>query len=116
MRVSSRGEVAEVKGTLTVAAYSQFSSELHPPRILTGQTARVTVENQGNIQEIFAVDWRDRGDELAFKPPSTQLRVSQGQAAVAEFRATPRQPRWIGGVQTHPFTTQVSSSCCQFLE
>jgi serine/threonine protein kinase len=112
IRVASQDapdQVTEVKGTLTVAAYSQFSSDLRPQKIRAGKTAQVTVQNQGNTRQTFTLTWQDRADELAFKPPQAQLTVPEGQVAAAEFRAVPRQRRWIGGPKTHPFSTHVSS-------
>ncbi len=103
-------EMAEVKRTLNVGAYSEFKSEMHPQRVLVGSAARVTVENEGNTRQAFSIGWTDRADELAFEPPQAQLAVPEGQAATAEFRATPRQRRWIGGEKTHPFTAQVASA------
>ena len=110
VRVTSQDDpdqFAEVRATLTVAAYSQFSSELHPQKIRAGDPARIRVRNQGNTQEAFTLRWQDRAGELAFEPPQI-LTVPPGQAAVVEFRAAPRQRRWIGGEKTHPFTAQVS--------
>jgi len=116
IRVASQDapdQVAEVKVTLTVAAYSQFSSDLRPQRIRAGQPAQVTVQNQGNTQEAFTLTWQDRADELAFEPPQAQVTVAQGQAAVTGFRAVPRRRRWIGGEKTHAVSIQVSSPAGQ---
>ena len=113
IRVASQDapdQVAEVKGTLTVAAYSQFSSDLKLQRIRAGKPAQVTVQNQGNTRQTFTLAWQDRADELAFQPPQARLTVPEGQVAAAEFRAVPRQRRWIGGTKTYPFSAQVSSA------
>ena len=111
IRVSSQdnpSEIAEVKSTLTVAAYSQFTSELHPQRLKAGKNARITVNNQGNIRETFTFNFQDRAAELAFKPRQARLQVPGGQQAVAEFHATPRKRRWFGRQQSHPFTVKVA--------
>ena len=100
---------AEAKATLTMAAYSQFRSDLRPQRIGAGKTAQVTIENQGNTRQAFTLEWQDQADELAFEPAQTRLTVAEGQVAAAEFRAAPRQSRWIGGTKTHPFSTKVRS-------
>jgi hypothetical protein len=112
IRVSSQddpNQTAEVKATLTVSAFSDFSSNLHPQRVRAGKNARITVDNQGNTQSAFELDFKDRAAELNFKPPRVQLQVPEGQSAVAEFQAVPRNRRIIGGEQTHPFTAQVIS-------
>jgi uncharacterized membrane protein len=53
---------ASVSGTLTVAAYSRFSCEIEPPISEDGQTARILVSNQGNIQETYTLTWQSEGD------------------------------------------------------
>ena len=113
IRVSSQeaeDQVAEVKSTLTLVGFSQFTSELYPQKVRSGQTGRVTVKNLGNMAETFTLTWKDRGDELNFQPPQAQLRVPEDQDAQAEFRAIPRRRRWFGGEQTHPFTANISPS------
>jgi len=109
-RVTSRDaadRVGEVKATLSVAAFHQFISELHPQKVRAGRIARLRVENQGNTQEVFNLLWLDRGVELDFKPPQVQLKVSEGKEAFAEFRALPRSRALIGGEKTHAFTAEV---------
>ncbi len=113
LRVSSQDDPkqsAEVKATLTVAAYSEFTSNLHPQRVRSGKNAQITINNQGNTQAAFSLDFKDRADELNFKPPRIQLQVPEGQSAVAEFQAVPRNRRIFGGEQILPFTTQVISA------
>jgi eukaryotic-like serine/threonine-protein kinase len=109
-RVTSRDaadRVGEVKATLTVGAFHQFTSELHPQKVRAGRIARLRVENQGNIQEIFNLLWLDRAAELDFKPPQMQLKVSEGKESFAEFRAVPRSRALLGGEKTHAFTAEV---------
>jgi serine/threonine protein kinase len=111
LKVSSQndpGQFVEHKLTLTIAAYSQFRAELQPQRLRAGQSGRLTVTNQGNIQETFNIQFTDAAEELAFQPPQLQLRVPEGQAATAEFQARLRQPRWLGGEKSHAFSAQVS--------
>ncbi|HEY3477091.1 MAG TPA: protein kinase, partial [Anaerolineales bacterium] len=79
-------ESVEVKLVLTVAGYSQFSSELEPQKIRSGQTARLIVSNQGNLQEVFSIQFKDAANELAFQPPQIQMRVPAGETAAAEFQ------------------------------
>ena len=113
VRVTSQDapdQIAEVKATLTVAPYSQFSSELQPQRVRAGKTGQVTVQNRGNMQQTFNLTFQDRADELVFEPPQAQLNVSEGQVAAAEFSLASRRIRWIGGVKTHPFSVHVKSS------
>lgn len=113
LRVTSQdnpNQFAETRLTLNVAPFAQFSTELFPQKVKAGKPARLTVTNNGNHQELYQLTWVDRADELQFQPPSMQLRVPEGQSAVAEFRAQPKQRRLIGGQQTHTFTTRVLPS------
>ncbi len=102
-------QVAELAVTLTVGAFSEFSTQIRPERVQAGKPAQVRVENRGNTPQSFDVTWKDRANELVFQPPQSQLKVPEGQAAATEFRAEPRHRRWIGGTKSHAFSTQVSS-------
>lgn len=114
LRVSSEAypdQVAEAECTLSVAAFGQFRSELRPPQVEPGQPARVTVDNQGNVQQVFTVTWRSPDDELLFEPgPTQELRVPPGQVGLLEFRASPRRRPLLGGEKAYPFTTRVESA------
>lgn len=103
-------QVAEAACTLSVATFSQFSTELQPSQIEAQQAARVAVRNQGNIQQAFTLSWQSLNDELTFEPgPHQELRVPSGQVAMAEFRASPRRRPLIGAAAILPFTTRVQS-------
>jgi len=101
-------QVAKSKMNITVAPYSQFRAELQPQRLQTGRTGRLTVTNQGNLQETFTVQFIDAAEELSFQPPRVEMRVPEGQSVTAEFRAQLRKPRWLGGEKSHAFSAQVS--------
>lgn len=113
VRVSSQdnpNQTAEAHLTLTLSPYTQFSTELFPQKVRVGKPARLTVKNLGNMLETYHIDWSDRADELVFTPQKLQLRVPEGQSAVAEFQAKPRQRRWFGGEMIHPFSTRVAGA------
>lgn len=113
LKVTSRefpNQVAEERATLSLGAYSQFTSEMQPEKLRAGQIARITVTNTGNTQDTYTVNHNDRGEELVFRPPQSQLRVPEGKTVVAEFKAQPRQRRFIGGEKTYAFTSQVASA------
>jgi hypothetical protein len=96
---------------LTIAVFSQFSSELRPQRIEAGEPARVMVENQGNIQQAFTLTWRSPDDGLDFEPaPTQELRIPPGEVAMAEFRAKPRSRPLFGRERVWPFTTRVQAA------
>ncbi|MGC9466965.1 MAG: protein kinase domain-containing protein [Anaerolineae bacterium] len=103
-------ERVEVRAALTLAPYSQFQSNLHPQKIRPGKPTRVTVQNNGNFPDTYTIVGADRANELAFKPPSVQLRVPQGESSIAELTAEPHKRRLIGGAKSHPFTIQITPS------
>lgn len=112
IKVTSQDAVdqfVEVKANLTVTPFTKFRSELYPQKVKSGQTAQVKVYNLGNSPSGFSLDWQDRADELNFQPPRSKLQISEGQAAIMEFRPSTRQKRWVGSAQLHPFTAQISS-------
>lgn len=105
------GQMAEAECILTVAAFTQFSVGLNPRRVDAGQTAWVTVENRGNIQQAYTVTWQSHNDELAFEPaPAQELRVPIGEVGTAQFRATPRWRPFFGDEVARAFTARVQSA------
>jgi eukaryotic-like serine/threonine-protein kinase len=112
VRVTSQdapGESVDTNLTLAVGPYSGFSSEFYPQRVSAGKAARVTVKNQGNQKEAYRLSWRDRGEEVAFRPPQATLEVEEGKSASVEFTAIPRNRRWFGSEQIFPFNVQVAA-------
>jgi hypothetical protein len=68
------------------------------------------LENLGNAQETFNLQWQDRAVEVDFKPPQATVRVPEGKEASAEFRATPRSRPFFGAASIHTFTAEVASA------
>jgi serine/threonine protein kinase len=106
----SPNQVAEERATLTLGAFSQFTSEMQPQKLRSGQTAQITVSNNGNTHDTFTLTHSDRGEELVFMPSKSQLRVPEGQSAAAKFKVQSRQRRFIGSEKTYAFTSQVTST------
>ena len=101
---------ASVDGTLTVAAYSRFSCEIHPPQVEAGETAKVLVTNQGNFQESFTLTWQSENDSLEFTPGAVQtLKVPAGETSAAEYAADMRQRPILGGEKSYPYSILVQS-------
>ena len=103
-------QATEVDGTLTVTAFSQFSSEIRPQSLESGQLGRAVATNQGNTAETFIVTYQDQTGALRFEPGPSRLTVPVGQTGDVEFKAEPRRRRWIGGEKIHPFSTQISTA------
>ncbi|MBN2394157.1 MAG: protein kinase [Anaerolineae bacterium] len=100
--------VATVPAALTVQAFQQFQSQLHPQRLRSNHDARVTVENHGNIALALNLCWRDQANEIDFAPPTARLTIPPGAPAEAVFRARSRRRRLIGGETISPFTVEVT--------
>jgi serine/threonine protein kinase len=106
----SPNQVAEESATITLGAFSQFTSEMQPQKLRSGQSAQITVTNNGNTHDTFTLTHSDRGEELVFMPSKAQLRVPEGQSAAAKFKVQSRQRRFIGGEKAYAFTSQVTST------
>jgi hypothetical protein len=105
------GQMAVGDCILTIATFTEFSSELRPQQIEAGQPARVMVENQGNVPQAFTLTWQSPDDSLEFAPaPSQEFHVAPGEMTTAEFSAKPRSRPLFGRERTWPFTTRVQAA------
>jgi len=112
LRISSHNapdQAVELRLTLTVAGFSQFSSELQPKEIPAGQLGQVLVNNLGNLPETFTVTLEDKQHKLVFDPSQAKIYIPAGKSAIVEFRTSPIQQQWFGAEETHSFTAHVSS-------
>jgi serine/threonine protein kinase len=99
---------AELNLTLTLAAYSEFKAVLQPQSLKAGQSGQVIITNQGNLQELFTLNFKDAANELVFQPPYLQVQIPEGKYVIAEFYSQPRQQQWIGGTKVYSFQAEVS--------
>jgi hypothetical protein len=105
------GQMAVGDCILTIATFTEFSSELRPQQIEAGQPARVMVENQGNVPQAFTLTWQSPDDSLEFAPaPSQEFHVAPGEMTTAEFSAKARSRPLFGRERTWPFTTRVQAA------
>lgn len=108
---NAENQVTVVDCILTVAAFSQFTSDLSPHRLEPDQPARVRILNQGNIQEAYTVAWQNPEGTLEFlSSQAGPVRVQPGEAAAVDFAVRPRQERIFGGTKLLPFTVVVQAS------
>jgi Tol biopolymer transport system component len=108
---NSPDDRAEADCTLTIGVFSQFSAELSTKRIEADENARITIRNQGNIQENFRISWRSQDNALVFEPDvQQQIRVGAGEAAAVEFSAKPASRPILGNEKLFPFTAVIQSS------
>ena len=127
-------ELAEASCILTVAAFSQFSVTLEPVTFEAGQPGRVTVSNQGNTLDTYALNFQSPGNLLIFQkpvqvarpgsqpgtqrvetgyaeiPPGDRFQVEAGQSAAYPFRARLRSRPIVGGQGSYPYTVIVRST------
>jgi uncharacterized membrane protein len=96
---------------LTVAAYSQFECELHPKLIEAGESAQISVNNSGNLREIFMLRFQNPDNSLSFEPFDEQrIRLQPGESNGFNFSAKPRRPPIFGGDISYPYAITVQSS------
>jgi hypothetical protein len=111
--VSSRGapgQMARAACILTIAPLTRFGGELQPQRIEPGQPARIIIENQGNVQQVFTVGLQSSGSEVIFEPEATPpVRIAPGEVGLVEFVARPRSRPLLGGEVSLPFTARVQA-------
>ncbi len=104
------GQAATADCVLTVGVFCEFGARLYPEGQAAGQPFRVTVQNRGNIQDVFALTCQSLSHELDFGRPQPQtLPLAPGQESTAQFRAWPRQRPYLGGERSYPLLLQVQS-------
>lgn len=101
---------AEASHTLSVSAFSQFASSLHPRRLHAGETGHFTIQNQGNAAETFSVEWQDSSREFSFTPVRPAFKIPAGEEVQAEFRVDHPRRALFGGEQARQVAAQIASS------
>jgi len=120
---SAPDQIVEADCTLTIAAFSKFSSELQPPRMEAVQNGQISITNEGNVRETCTITWQSHEDKLDFevgtveddqwvfnKTKLHEVRVPEGKTVNTVFRAGLRQRPLIGGKVAYPYSTHVRSS------
>lgn len=104
-------QVVVVDCTLTVGAYTEFASRLHPQRLEPEQTGWVVVSNKGNIQDVYTISLMSDEDRLSFEPaPVQELRLPAGESGRVEFTPEPVQRPWFGREEVYPYGAQVKNT------
>ena len=93
---NSNSQSIELRMTLTVTAFSLFSSEIEPETIRSNETGQVFIHNRGNLPETFHVIWEDRTHTLVFDPPQVKLNLQVGKSAVIDYRPSLKNARLLG--------------------
>jgi hypothetical protein len=104
-------DVAEAECVLTVGTYAAFAASLSPVQTEAGEPVHISIENQGNFQQVFRLMCRSLNDELAFDSSSTlEVRVPAGGTETAEVHALPRRRPLVGGPMSYPYSVRVLSA------
>ncbi len=113
LRVSSQsdpGQFVDARLVLTIDRYLQFSVELQPQRLRVGQTGRLTISNQGNAEQAFTVEMRDREEALSFSLTPKEISIPEGQSGVVEVISSSRNRFLIGNEKIYPITAEVKTA------
>ena len=113
LRVVSQNQpdqVVEAKVGLAVSAYTEFTSQLSAASVPVGEPLRLTVQNQGNSQESYAISFEDPVGPLVFNPPASNFSLPEGQASAFDFTVRLANTRLIGGERAHPYSARVAAS------
>jgi hypothetical protein len=108
---SDPSQVTTIEGTITIAAFSQFSSEIRPERVESGNPAQVIIRNQGNFQDTYSIRWFCPTGDIVFEPEQIQqVRIPPGKSATVEFLPQPRPRPLFGGEVAYTYSTNVRST------
>jgi Tol biopolymer transport system component len=123
--------VTEVECIMTISAFSEYSASLQPETIQAEQFGNVIIQNEGNIDTGYAVEFRSPTGAVAFEkgvpvavtniqpgeqqvevqyveiPPRETILVPAGERGVYPFRTRLRSQPFIGGEKTYPFSVAV---------
>ncbi len=116
LRITSQNEpsqVLELRLSLTISAFSQFSSELQPKQLKSGDMGTLVLRNLGNIPETFTLSWEDRAGELAFDPKRANATVPPGETVKVPYQVSRAQTLWFGSEKVNSFKVNISSQSAQ---
>lgn len=100
-------EVAFVDATLEIATFYKTTAELRPQRLRADRNGQVILTNLGNAQADYYLALQDDADTIRFDPAEMQMSIPPGETSSAEFRASTKERRWIGGQQSHSFSVDI---------
>lgn len=96
-------------GTLTmqIAPFHEHAVELYPAEIRRGRRAILTIQNNGNAPDNYAISGQDRGDELIIKPEADYVTLVAGETRKIPLRIHPRFPQLTGSSHDTQFSVIV---------
>jgi hypothetical protein len=60
---------------LTLAAYFAFSSQLSPQTVELGSPSLVRVQNEGNLPDVYSLEWSSEGNSVKFEKLKFEVSV-----------------------------------------
>jgi len=123
--------VTEVECILTISAFSEYSAGLQPDTIRSGEFGNVVIQNEGNIDTAYTLEFRSPTGVVAFEkgvpvgvvntqpgeqqvevqyveiPARETIQVQAGERGVYPFRTRLRSQPFIGNEKTYPFSVAV---------
>jgi TolB protein len=130
----SPDQKTEVECILTVSVFSEFSASLQPETLQSGQTGNLIIDNQGNTNDTYRLNFISSGDVLNFEkgipvsttqsqsgdkevelgyveiPQGEKFRVAAGKRGIYPFRIKLRAHPIFGNERIYPYTIQVQST------
>ena len=106
---SNPDEAVEIHCALTILPYTQFTSQLQPQRLQSGQSGKALVENQGNASETFTLKFPEHDGELVFSPPESRLKLGEGKSGEMAFHVRTKKMFRLGGKKAYSFKAVVAA-------
>ncbi len=124
----------EVECILTVSVFSEFSASLQPEAFQSGQTGNLIIDNQGNTNDTYRLNFVSSGDRLNFEkgvpvstrqsqsgeqevefgyveiPQGEKFPVAAGKRGIYPFRSRLRLRPIVGNEKAYPYVIQVQAS------
>lgn len=116
LRITSQNDpaqVLELRLALTISAFTQFSSEIQPKQLKSGDNGALVLRNLGNIPETFTISWEDQQGELAFDPKRANATVPAGESVRVPYQVSRAQALWFGGEKVNSYKVNISSQSAQ---
>lgn len=79
-----------VQGQVSITAFHDFTVDLYPPQMVSGQRARLTLTNHSNIPGAYRITVRADAPDAAFELGSAVVNLGPGQNVEIPLRVTLR--------------------------
>lgn len=110
-------QVIEIDCILFLVEQSSFRVSIEPSEIRAGQTGDVVVENKGNTQDSYSVNWISEDEALIFDPPGpVKVQIKAGDFTRVPFIPDQQKRPFYGAEFSYPYKVQVASSENEELE